>query len=243
MDSIFADPAFDSPRQERTNSASPFRLGHRGRACRESARYSWFVPLRNFESRSAFALRHSKFMVRYYAMVDTDFITDFLRDADSPRFSIEEPPQRPALIELLATRKNDEITEAKEPEASCVRTLLLIAAGGIDEAHQIIQELPTTDSAYIHGMIHRIDTDFDNAQYWFRRAGVHPATPEMHRRAVSQSLIGATRSKWDPFWVTDLVEKSEMGARPEQLRSILAIEFDVLLEFMRRMPASCPLNP
>jgi hypothetical protein len=175
-------------------------------------------------------------------MVDTDFITHFLREADLPRFSIEEPPPLPALIELLAARKNEEITDANEPEASCVRTLLLIAAGAIDEAHQIIQELPTTDSAYIHGMIHRIDTDFDNAQYWFRRAGVHPATPEMHRRTVAKNLIGATRSKWDPHWVTDLLEKSEVGARSAQLRSILAIEFEVLLEFMCRVPISCPLN-
>jgi hypothetical protein len=165
-------------------------------------------------------------------MPDSDFITDFLQEITIPRFSTEEPPESPALIQLLATKKDHEITQTPEPEASCLRTLLLIAAGAIDEAHQIVQELPISDGAYIHGIIHRIDADFDNARYWFRRAGVHPAAAEMFRRAAAKNLTAANHSKWDPIWVTDLLEKSEAGARSERLRSILALEFEVLLEFL-----------
>lgn len=45
--------------------------------------------------------------------------------------------------------------------------------GRWDEAHAIAQDDLTDIGAWIHAWLHRIEGDFGNAAYWYRRAG-HP---------------------------------------------------------------------
>jgi hypothetical protein len=163
-------------------------------------------------------------------MTYSAFITDFLREAQLPRLSAQEPAPDQRLIQRVAAAKDDEISEADGQEAMCLRSLLLMAAGDLDRAHRIVQAMSTSDGAYIHGLIHRIDDDFDNARYWFRRAGVQSATPEMYRRAAVVSATVASRQNWDPFLVTDMVETSRKTGVTEELRAILTIEFEGLLQ-------------
>jgi hypothetical protein len=158
------------------------------------------------------------------------FITDFLREAQLPRISAQEPTPDRRLIQRVAAAEDHEIAAKDESAGRCTRSLLFIAAGGLDQAHRIVQEISTTDGAYIHGMVHRIDGDFDNARYWFGRAGVQPAATEMYRRAAASSVTVANRPIWDPFLVTDMVETSRTAGVTEELRAVLIIEFEVLLE-------------
>jgi hypothetical protein len=157
------------------------------------------------------------------------FIIEFLREAQLPRISAQEPTLDRRLIQRVAAAEDHEIV-GNGSAASCARSLLFLAAGGLDQAHRIVQEMSTSDGAYIHGMIHRIDDDFDNARYWFRRAGVQPAANEMYQRAAVASVTVASRPIWDPFLVIDMVETSRTAGVTEELRAILTIEFEVLLE-------------
>jgi hypothetical protein len=93
------------------------------------------------------------------------FITDFLRAAHLPRISAQEPLPDQDLIQQVTAAKEKEIALAAGPTTSCIRSLLFLAAGGLGQAHRILQEMSTTDAAYIHGVIHRVDDDFDNARY------------------------------------------------------------------------------
>jgi hypothetical protein len=156
------------------------------------------------------------------------FITDFLRNAHLARLSAQEPPPDERLIQWIAEAEDDEIA-GNVPQTKCIRSLLFLSAGGIEQAHRIVQELSTSDAAYIHGMIHRIDDDFDNARYWFRRAGTGPATAEMYRRAAAKSRTVASHPIWDPILITDMLEASRTGSVTDELRTILTIEFEVLL--------------
>jgi hypothetical protein len=160
------------------------------------------------------------------------FITDFLREAQLPRLSAQEPVPDKRLIQRIAVTEDHEIARANGPETRCIRSLLFIAAGGVDQAHRIVQEISTSDAAYIHGIVHRIDDDFDNARYWFRRAGMHPAAAKMYRRAAANSLTVASHPIWDPLLVTDMVETSRTAGVTEELRGILTIEFEELLQFL-----------
>jgi hypothetical protein len=44
------------------------------------------------------------------------------------------------------------------------------AKGEWDEAHKIVQDEETADSAWVHAYLHRVEGDLGNAGYWYRRA-------------------------------------------------------------------------
>lgn len=44
-------------------------------------------------------------------------------------------------------------------------------AGNWDQAHDLVQDLPTKDAAWIHAYLHRKEGDESNAMYWYNRAG------------------------------------------------------------------------
>lgn len=50
------------------------------------------------------------------------------------------------------------------------RALDLLAAGDWQQAHTIVQEHQTPLAAWLHGIVHTLEGDFDNAQYWYRKA-------------------------------------------------------------------------
>lgn len=39
------------------------------------------------------------------------------------------------------------------------------------DAHDLVQDLPTTMGSWIHALLHLIEGDIGNAGYWFSRAG------------------------------------------------------------------------
>jgi hypothetical protein len=165
-------------------------------------------------------------------MIYSAFITDFLHDAHLPRISAREPAPDQRMIQRVTATEDHEIAKTNGQEARCIRSLLYVAAGGVDEAHRIVQGISSSDGAYVHGMVHRIEDDFDNARYWFRRAGTHPASAAMHSRAVGDRLTVASQPVWDPILLTDLVETSRTAGVTGDLRAVLTIEFEVLLRFL-----------
>lgn len=51
------------------------------------------------------------------------------------------------------------------------KTLWLAKAGKWHEAHDLCQDLPDPDGAWIHAWLHREEGDYGNACYWYSRAG------------------------------------------------------------------------
>lgn len=58
---------------------------------------------------------------------------------------------------------------------SLARALELLADGSWSEAHEIVQKVESPLAAWLHGIVHTLEGDLDNAKYWYRKA--HRAFP------------------------------------------------------------------
>jgi hypothetical protein len=68
------------------------------------------------------------------------------------------------------------------------------AKGNWDQAHKIVQDESTADSAWVHAYLHRVEGDLGNADYWYRQAGQPVATGPVEtewERMVAALLGGA----------------------------------------------------
>jgi hypothetical protein len=70
------------------------------------------------------------------------------------------------------------------------RAVELLEAGAWQQAHEIVQEDRSTLAAWLHGIVHTLEGDFDNARYWYRKADRVFRGPE----AVQEELAAARRS-------------------------------------------------
>ena len=74
-------------------------------------------------------------------------------------------------------------------QESLTRALDLLAAGEWQRAHEIVQEDKSALAAWLHGIVHTLEGDLDNARYWYRRAG----RDFPGREAVQQEIAAARR--------------------------------------------------
>jgi hypothetical protein len=58
----------------------------------------------------------------------------------------------------------------RAPRASLSRAIELLAAGEWQQAHEIVQQESSTLAAWLHGIVHTLEGDLDNARYWYRKA-------------------------------------------------------------------------
>ena len=70
------------------------------------------------------------------------------------------------------------------------RALDLLDRGDWQAAHVIVQAESSPLAAWLHGIVHTLEGDLDNAQYWYRRAerAFHGAS------AISEELAAARRA-------------------------------------------------
>jgi hypothetical protein len=169
-------------------------------------------------------------------MAGLDFVDSHGFVLRFPRISVSDPAPDPELMTFLRKADLERLGGYRSAVVPLVRSLLLLAAGDLERSHTLVQESANADGTYIHGMVHRIEDDFDNARYWFRRTAVHPVAAEIYRRAAANSPKVASRATWDPVWLTDWVEASRKSGADEELRAVLAIESEVLLERFASAP-------
>jgi len=58
-------------------------------------------------------------------------------------------------------------------------------------AHRIAQDDPSPEGAWVHGWLHRIEGDLDNAGYWYRQARrqAREGDPGEEGKAIAASLL------------------------------------------------------
>jgi hypothetical protein len=71
------------------------------------------------------------------------------------------------------------------------RALDLLAAGDWQAAHTIVQEDTSTLAAWLHGIVHTLEGDLDNARYWYGKAGRAFRGSEVVRDEIAAALRAA----------------------------------------------------
>jgi hypothetical protein len=79
---------------------------------------------------------------------------------------------------------------------SLTRAIALLEAGAWQQAHEIVQRENSPLAAWLHGIVHTLEGDLDNARYWYRKTdrtfpGVAAVTAEI--AAARRTLEGGAR--------------------------------------------------
>lgn len=70
------------------------------------------------------------------------------------------------------------------------RALDLLDAGDWQAAHAIVQNDSSSLAAWLHGIVHTLEGDLDNARYWYRRA----ERPFPGAAAVRDEIVAARQA-------------------------------------------------
>jgi hypothetical protein len=143
----------------------------------------------------------------------------------------KEPLFRP-LSEQFRKLADDALAGGKpivdQAQFRLARGGVLYALDELDAAHRIFQDEGSSEGSYWHGMMHRREGDFDNARYWFRRAGRLAVFSTMHAAARTASADMARQESWDPYLFTGMCEQARFGARElvPECQQLQRVEFD-----------------
>ena len=75
------------------------------------------------------------------------------------------------------------------PAPALMRAVELLETGDWQQAHEIVQKHDSVLAAWLHGIVHTLEGDLDNARYWYRK------TPRTFpgAAAVREELTAARR--------------------------------------------------
>jgi hypothetical protein len=73
---------------------------------------------------------------------------------------------------------------------SLARAVELLEGGAWREAHEIVQQEKSPLAAWLHGIVHTLEGDLDNARYWYQRADRAFPGPD----AVEQEIDAVRRA-------------------------------------------------
>ena len=178
-----------------------------------------------------------------------------LREWDRYASLSPQRPWHPGLDAEIAALP-DEPADADGPGGAeavlALKAALHLWNDNYQAAHDLVQHEENPTAYALHGIVHRREGDFDNAKYWFRRTGHHPAYDKLQVRAsawlgqllsrnsladpaAAQGLRQLERQgAWNPYLFADLVAmQARRDVGDEAVRS--ALEYVQHLEWLAFM--------
>jgi hypothetical protein len=142
---------------------------------------------------------------------------------------------------LLKTFKpGDLFPNQEEPEAPMAALWLYFSC--FEEAHSLVEKCETTEGELWHAILHRQEPDSGNAAYWFRKAGTHPAFPQIAQAAVKVlhriPKAEFRTGKWDPFAFVAFCDRAREQPDSPQMQAAIEIqraEWQVMFDYCARL--------
>jgi hypothetical protein len=82
---------------------------------------------------------------------------------------------------------------APESGSPLVKAVDFLEKGEWQPAHEIVQGDKSNLAAWLHGIVHTLEGDLDNARYWYRRAGRDFPGVEGVQREIASARRRVTR--------------------------------------------------
>lgn len=60
--------------------------------------------------------------------------------------------------------------EARPQSDRLLQAVELLATGAWQKAHEIVQQEKSAQAAWLHGIVHTLEGDLENARHWYRKA-------------------------------------------------------------------------
>jgi hypothetical protein len=171
----------------------------------------------------------------------THEVAALLGDADRrPMPLTKESVARDQALTLRGTPARNLFPKAGFPEASLAGLLLYL--GFWNDAHEVAQNLGSTEGSYWHAIVHRMEPDASNSKYWFKRVGEHAIFPDLLKAAkaiAEREPDKAIRleSRWSPVAFVDLCEEARQLRGSTQERTALEnqqAEWELLMNWCAR---------
>ncbi len=140
------------------------------------------------------------------------------------------------------------LANSRLPTDSLITAMLWLRIGVIDKPHEIVQEGRTPIASYLHGIVHRMEGDFWNSKYWFKKVRdvrlLEQLSNLMERSLKGQSLSSTAASlkimQGNVFVPAELVSACEKLSQQSQpisesvvtLERISWIEWDALWDMI-----------
>ena len=181
------------------------------------------------DSRTAAAALFAELLETAPATV-TGFVRPVLPPAGSgetlgDRVGFGTPEGEEVLPRLRETPGDRLLRDRPGKSAEVLKAGLLLLHGDLDGAHALAQKYEGDRDADVwHALVHRLEGDYGNSGYWWRRAGDHPAFETIAEAAGVET--------WDPAAFTDRYRRAEVGGDEQErrtVRMIQACEFAALL--------------
>ena len=75
------------------------------------------------------------------------------------------------------------------PSGALAEAVELLAAGAWQPAHTIVQREESALAAWLHGIVHTLEGDLDNARHWYRRADRAFPGPDAIREEIAAARL------------------------------------------------------
>jgi hypothetical protein len=107
--------------------------------------------------------------------------------------------------------------------AECCLSGLWLLHGFLDDSHEISQSIESKEGSFWHGIMHRLEADFGNSKYWYRKVGGHDVIGQIAERHADY-----------PYGFVDACEHAADVGGDDRVAGVAIEEWVQLFEFCYR---------